>query len=191
MKCVWYYEYPIGVIGIAEADGRITRVFFVGEDGPDNSGVEDQSPSAPSVPPAPRIAIKATVKQRALLDYEKYESPLIQEAAKQLREYFAGTRRVFDLPLSFEGTEFQQKVWAALLAIPYGETRTYGEIAAQAGNPKAARAAGMANNRNPIAIICPCHRVIGSDGSLVGFGGGLPVKKYLLDLERPYYERIT
>ena len=111
---------------------------------------------------------------------------LLKKAAKQLTEYFAGKRREFDLPLDFTGTGFQKKVWAALLTIPYGETRSYGEIAKQIGNPKACRAVGMANNRNPIAIICPCHRVIGADGSLVGFGGGLPAKQFLLDLEKDY-----
>ncbi|MCL2111835.1 MAG: methylated-DNA--[protein]-cysteine S-methyltransferase [Clostridiales bacterium] len=116
--------------------------------------------------------------------FEERESPLIKRAVKQLDEYFAGKRREFDLPLAFSGTDFQRKVWAALLTIPYGETRTYGEIAAQIGNPQAARAVGMANNRNPISIICPCHRVIGANGALVGYGGGLPAKRLLLDLEK-------
>ena len=115
--------------------------------------------------------------------FEKKESALIKKAGKQLGEYFAGKRRSFDLPLYFVGTDFQKKVWNALLTIPYGETRSYGEIAAQIGNPKASRAVGMANNRNPISIICPCHRVIGADGSLTGYGGGLRTKQFLLDLE--------
>jgi methylated-DNA-[protein]-cysteine S-methyltransferase len=102
----------------------------------------------------------------------------------QLSEYFNGTRRNFDLDLAPRGTEFQTKVWAALAEIPYGTTATYGEIAAKVGNPKASRAVGMANNRNPIALIIPCHRVIGSSGKLVGYGGGLPTKEFLLDLER-------
>ena len=96
----------------------------------------------------------------------------------------AGRRREFQLPLAPKGTEFQQKVWKALLDIPYGETRSYGEIARAIGNPKASRAVGMANNRNPIAIIIPCHRVIGSTGKLVGYGGGLDKKEFLLNLER-------
>ena len=108
---------------------------------------------------------------------------IILEAVKQLSEYFDGKRQSFDLPLKPHGTEFQQKVWSALLEIPYGETRTYGEIAAATGNPKACRAVGMANNRNPIAVIIPCHRVIGSNGALTGYAGGLKAKEILLELE--------
>ena len=110
-------------------------------------------------------------------------SPLLSEAERQLCEYFAGTRRQFALPLAPKGTAFQQKVWAALCTIPYGETRSYGEIAAQIGNPKACRAVGMANNRNPLPILIPCHRVIGADGTLTGYGGGLERKTLLLKLE--------
>jgi len=111
------------------------------------------------------------------------ETPLLTEAAQQLSDYFAGHRRTFDLPLAPKGTDFQQSVWRALTEIPYGETRSYGEIAKALGNPNASRAVGMANHRNPIPIIIPCHRVIGADGSLTGYGGGLPRKKYLLALE--------
>lgn len=102
----------------------------------------------------------------------------------QLSEYFAGDRNSFDLPLDPEGTEFQRAVWNALAEIPFGETRSYGEIAAAVGRPKAARAVGMANNRNPIAVIVPCHRVIGAGGALVGYAGGLERKTWLLDHER-------
>ncbi|MCI8403563.1 MAG: methylated-DNA--[protein]-cysteine S-methyltransferase [Clostridia bacterium] len=112
------------------------------------------------------------------------ETELIQEAAKQLKEYFCGQRREFDVPLSISGTDFQKSVWNALMRIPYGETRSYKYIAADVGNPKASRAVGMANNRNKIIIIIPCHRVIGADGSLVGYGGGLDIKKRLLDIEK-------
>lgn len=112
------------------------------------------------------------------------ETPAHKEAHRQLLEYFSGVRKKFELPLSPKGTAFQMKVWQALTEIPYGETRTYGQIAAVTGNPKASRAVGLANNRNPIALFIPCHRVIGSDGKLVGFGGGLDVKEYLLRLER-------
>ena len=104
-------------------------------------------------------------------------------AMAQLEEYFAGTRREFDLELSPHGTEFQMQVWSALRTIGYGETRSYGQLAAQVGRPKASRAVGLANGRNPISIIVPCHRVIGADGSLTGYGGGLENKKILLDLE--------
>lgn len=103
---------------------------------------------------------------------------------EQLGAYFAGRLTTFDVDLDPEGTEFQRKVWARLRAIPYGEVRSYGQIAAEIGQPKASRAVGLANGRNPIAVIVPCHRVIGADGSLTGFGGGLGRKKALLDLER-------
>ena len=106
------------------------------------------------------------------------------EAARvQLQEYFAGDRTEFDLPLRATGTPFQHQVWEALQTIPYGEVRSYGEIAAQIGRPGASRAVGLANHRNPIAVIVPCHRVIGASGSLTGYGGGLDRKRLLLDLE--------
>ncbi len=114
---------------------------------------------------------------------EDHHHPVLLEAERQLNEYFAGKRRTFSLTLDFSGTEFQQQVWNALLTIPYGETRSYGEIAAQIGNPNAVRAVGAANGRNPISIIAPCHRVIGSDGKLTGFAGGLEAKLRLLEIE--------
>lgn len=110
-------------------------------------------------------------------------SPLLDAAEAQLREYFAGARRTFDLPLAPHGTAFQQRVWMVLRAIPYGETRTYGELAAAIGSPNASRAVGMANHRNPIPIVIPCHRVIGANGTLTGYAGGLEVKRKLLALE--------
>lgn len=111
--------------------------------------------------------------------------PIVAAAAAQLREYFAGTRRDFDLPLCPTGTDFQRAVWASLRDIPYGETRCYGELAARIGRPAAVRAVGAANGRNPISIIVPCHRVIGRNGTLTGYGGGLPAKRTLLALETP------
>lgn len=117
-------------------------------------------------------------------DSEVKETPLIKEAKKQLDQYLAGERKEFDLPLKPQGTEFQQSVWKALEEIPYGETRYYGQIAQSIGNPKAPRAVGLANNRNPISIFIPCHRVIGKNGKLVGYGGGLHIKELLLDLEK-------
>jgi methylated-DNA-[protein]-cysteine S-methyltransferase len=105
------------------------------------------------------------------------------EVIRQLQAYFRGELRVFDVPLAMEGTEFQLRVWNALRAIPYGETISYAQLAERIGNPKAVRAVGLANGSNPIPIIVPCHRVIGSDGSLTGFGGGLSTKKKLLELE--------
>jgi methylated-DNA-[protein]-cysteine S-methyltransferase len=105
------------------------------------------------------------------------------EVIRQLQAYFRGELREFDLPLALDGTEFQLRVWNALRSIPYGETISYAQLAERIGNPKAVRAVGLANGSNPIPIIVPCHRVIGSDGSLTGFGGGLPTKKKLLALE--------
>ena len=117
-------------------------------------------------------------------DAAEAETPLLMRAKQQLNEYFSGERKAFDLPLAPMGTPFQQAVWQALRQIPYGETRTYGAIAAQIGRPCAARAVGMANHHNPIAIIQPCHRVIGTSGRLTGYAGGLDKKEYLLTLEK-------
>ncbi len=111
--------------------------------------------------------------------------PVLVETAAQLGDYFAGARTAFDLPLDLRGTDFQKMIWSALLTIPFGETRSYGAIARQIGQPTASRAVGAANGRNPISIIVPCHRVIGSDGSLTGFAGGMAAKRLLLGLERP------
>jgi methylated-DNA-[protein]-cysteine S-methyltransferase len=111
------------------------------------------------------------------------DDALLERAVRQLREYFAGERTEFDLALRPQGAPFQLQVWEALLKIPYGETASYGEIAREIGHPTAFRAVGAANGQNPIAIIVPCHRVIGSNGSLTGYGGGLPTKRALLDLE--------
>ncbi len=159
MKYAFFYQYPIGGICIAEEAGAISHVSFC----KDESFRMDSFLSA----------------------YEILETPLIKRAATQLTEYFEGKRTEFDLPLAPKGTRFQVAVWKALQSIPAGETRSYKEIAAMIGNPQACRAVGMANNRNPIAIIIPCHRVIGQDGSLTGYAGGLPAKEYLLSLENP------
>ncbi len=114
------------------------------------------------------------------------ETALLAEAAKQLNEYLTGERTSFDLTLIPEGTEFQKKVWNILKTIPYGETWSYKQVAEAAGNPKACRAVGMANNKNPIAIFIPCHRVIGTNGKLVGYAGGLDRKEQLLQIEKKY-----
>lgn len=141
--------------------------------------------------PVGRLRLES--KNGALVRLEKTEKPcidccdgLLLRAKAELDEYFAGKRRRFDLPLSAEGTAFQKKVWAALMTIPYGETRTYGELAAMIGSPKAARAVGGANHANPLSIVVPCHRVIGADGSLTGYGNGLPMKEYLINMEHNY-----
>ncbi|MDW2800797.1 methylated-DNA--[protein]-cysteine S-methyltransferase [Clostridium boliviensis] len=110
-------------------------------------------------------------------------TPLLKEAEKQLLEYFSGTRRTFDLKLAAKGTEFQKTVWNTLQEIEYGETRSYKQVAEMIGRPEASRAVGMANSKNPILIITPCHRIIGSDGKLVGYAGGLEIKKNLLEME--------
>lgn len=110
--------------------------------------------------------------------------PLVLTTIRQLQEYFAGTRKEFEIPLSPQGTPFQQRVWRELCRIPYGQTRTYGEVAAQIGKPGAARAVGQAANRNPIWLLIPCHRVVGIGGTLTGYAGGLQMKQALLDLER-------
>lgn len=114
----------------------------------------------------------------------KQKTPLIQEANRQINEYLRGERKTFDLPFRMQGTAFQKQVWEALLRIPYGETRSYKQIAEAIGNPKAVRAVGMANNRNPLLIVVPCHRVIGADGKLVGYGAGIEKKEFLLRLEK-------
>lgn len=149
---------PIGRLMLEEEDGALVRVAFEREI---PAGIEEQAEELPL----------QTIE-------------VLEKAERQLDEYFAGERKVFNLPLAPKGTEFQKKVWAALCDIPYGETRSYGQIAAAVGNPKASRAVGMANHRNPISIIVPCHRVIGADGRLVGFGGGLWIKEKLLKLEK-------
>jgi methylated-DNA-[protein]-cysteine S-methyltransferase len=147
---IYFYDSPIGTLGIAEYENAISRVCF-GKETP--------------------------------AGYTINETPLISKAVAQLSEYFAGKRKAFDLPLKFNGTEFQRWVWNALLAIPYGETRSYKEIAEYIGNPRACRAVGMANHRNPLAIIVPCHRVVEHGGGLGGYAGGLDVKRCLLGLE--------
>ena len=123
---------------------------------------------------------------------EREDAEPFHEARRQLAEYFAGERRAFDLALDGRGTEFQQKIWAALEEIPYGETISYGALARKVGDPKASRAVGLANGRNPLSIVVPCHRVVGASGKLTGYGGGLANKAFLLELERgclPLYNK--
>jgi methylated-DNA-[protein]-cysteine S-methyltransferase len=127
---------------------------------------------------------------RLRVEAEDRTHPVLVAAERQLGEYFAGHRSRFDLPLDFAGTPFQRQVWRALLTIPFGETRSYGDIARQVGNPAAARAVGAANGRNPISIVAPCHRVIGATGKLTGFAGGLDAKAYLLALEGRDRQRL-
>jgi methylated-DNA-[protein]-cysteine S-methyltransferase len=149
---------PIGPLTIVAEDGAITALYM---------GMQRHAPGAEAfgLPADPRDEPFAT-------------------AARQLDAYFAGQLTDFDLPLAPAGTEFQRRVWDGLRAIPYGQTVSYGELARRVGNPAASRAVGLANGRNPIAIVVPCHRVIGTDGSLTGYGGGLDRKRFLLALER-------
>ena len=152
-----YYTFldtPIGSLLLAGEGRHLTRVGFA----------RDGEPEAPH--------------PMWVRDDVRFES-----AKAQLLDYFSGNRREFELDLLPQGTEFQKKVWKTLLSIPYGETRSYGWLANEIGNPAASRAVGAANGANPIPIIVPCHRVIGASGALTGFGGGLPVKKFLLELE--------
>jgi methylated-DNA-[protein]-cysteine S-methyltransferase len=152
-----WIESPVGPLRLVGGDAGLAGILWEKQD-PAESGFE--------------------------LGSENDRHPVLRQAARELREYFAGERREFSVPLDFTGTEFQNKVWRALRTIPFGETRSYGELAVQIGAPKASRAVGAANGRNPIPIILPCHRVIGSSGSLTGFGGGLPMKKQLLAHEQ-------
>jgi methylated-DNA-[protein]-cysteine S-methyltransferase len=155
-------DSPVGPLRLAAEGESVTAILFRHHDG---RGAE-----ARAAPPPER--------ERADGD------PLLRCVAVQLAEYFAGDRRVFDLPLGLRGTDFQRRVWGELLRIPYGATTSYGAVAAALGLPPgAARAVGLANGANPISIVVPCHRVVGADGSLTGYGGGLDRKRYLLDLE--------
>ena len=149
-------ESPAGILKLIASDKGLAGIFFRDDD-------------SSLVPLSPLV--------------ESPEHPILLETERQLGQYFDGDRKTFSVPLDFNGTEFQKKVWEALLTIPFGETRSYGDIARQLGNPTASRAVGAANGRNPISIIAPCHRVIGSSGKLTGYGGGLDVKEMLLALE--------
>lgn len=146
--------------------------------------------------PSPFGWIKMTYNAEGIVEIERIEnmvscegaqpSPLSERAFSQILEYMEGRRKAFDFPYVMQGTSFQQSVWCALLEIPYGETRSYLDIAKRIGKPKAARAVGMANHKNPLMLLVPCHRVIGSDGSLTGYAGGLDMKAALLEMERAY-----
>lgn len=128
--------------------------------------------------------IEIGMKQAIQKDSIQKDTPLLAKAQKQLTQYFIGKRKVFDLPINPKGTKFMQEVWTALQKIPYGEVKSYQQIAQMIGNPKAARAVGMANHRNPIPILIPCHRVIGSNGKLVGYALGMELKRFLLAWEK-------
>ena len=164
MKYIKYVKTKLGKICVVEENRKIIKVII---DNENNENSKDKE-----------------IDKKVYEKYQEKDTKLLLKAKKELEEYFAGKRKEFDLPLEQEGTEFQKKVWEALERIPYGETRTYKDVAKMVGNEKASRAIGMANNKNSIPIIIPCHRVIGSNGKLVGYALGLDMKKYLLDLER-------
>jgi methylated-DNA-[protein]-cysteine S-methyltransferase len=147
---------PVGLLKVVATDAALVAILW-----------ENDDPKRVRLPPL----------------VENVGHPVLSLAERQLTEYFAGGRKSFDLPLDFSGTPFQKQVWSELLNIPFGQTRTYGEIANAIGKPRAFRAVGAANGRNPISIVAPCHRVIGKDGSLTGFAGGLAAKECLLGIE--------
>lgn len=152
-----FLDSPVGQLKLVAHETALVAVLW-----------ENENPN--------RVRLAALVEDR--------QHPILLKTAQQLNEYFAGKRQQFDLPLDFEGTAFQQQVWRALLTIPFGETRSYKQIAEQIGNVKAVRAVGAANGKNPISIIAPCHRVVGANGKLVGFAGGLENKEILLKIEK-------
>lgn len=156
---IYFTEFasPIGTLRITGTGAALTGVFMESER---HASVQDRDAVRDDVP--------------------------LRDARRQLEEYFAGARREFSLLLDARGTEFQRRVWRALSEIPYGKTATYSDVAKRIHNPNAVRAVGLANGRNPISIIVPCHRVIGADGSLTGYGGGLERKRFLLALERTH-----
>lgn len=159
-----YVTTPVAELGITATPRAVTSVFFRAQ------------------PPADAGRAREVTREVTRGEAQR----LLREAANQLEEYFAGLRRRFTLPLELRGTPFQRAVWEAVGRIPYGEVRSYARIAAEIGRPGACRAVGMANHRNPAVILIPCHRVVGSDGSLTGYAGGMEAKRLLLELERNY-----
>ena len=152
-----HFPSPVGRLKLVASDAGLVAILW-----------EDDDPD--------RVRLGAMTEQP--------DHAILAKASRQLTDYFAGRRQRFTMKLDFRGTDFQKAVWAALVAIPFGETRSYGQLAHQLGRPSASRAVGAANGRNPISIIAPCHRVVGANGALTGFAGGLPAKQYLLDHER-------
>ena len=164
---------PIGRLFLAASHAGMVALEF-----------DARAPGQQSIRPNPRDLRREATRQSESAKFVFEEAPdLLRSYTKQLGEYFSGQRREFTFPLDLRGTDFQLACWQALRAIPYGETRSYADIARAVDKPNAFRAVGMANNRNPVAIVVPCHRVIASDGTLCGYGGGLDVKRKLLELE--------
>ena len=175
MKFRYTYNMPIGNIVICEENDKITGIYL------DNIEENNKKKEKGTLKESPSIKETLTIEKEAT--FVKEATPLIKVAKNQLDEYFNGKRKEFDFPMHMKGTQFQVKVWEALRTIPYGKTCSYKEVAIKIGNPKASRAVGMANNKNPLLIVVPCHRVIGANGSLVGYACGLHVKENLLQLE--------
>jgi len=170
---------PVGVLTLISTESALVAVWW-GEDDPARGG-RSLKRAGKEERTGPEAARGRTPRAPAVTEGQAV--PVLEAAETQLREYFAGVRKTFDLPLDMRGTDFQKRVWRELLHIPYGETSSYATIAERIGEPQACRAVGAANGRNPISIIVPCHRVIGADGSLTGFGGGLKAKAFLLEHE--------
>jgi methylated-DNA-[protein]-cysteine S-methyltransferase len=168
MKHISYLQFSSGSSDffIAQSGGKIIKISFGNEKDPDFfQWIEGHIPGG------------------FKMEKSDGNDKILNEARKQILEYLEGSRRKFDLPLELTGTDFQKSVWNQLAGIPWGETKTYGQVARAAGKPKASRAVGGACNKNPLPLVIPCHRVVGSDGSLVGFGGGLDLKERLLEIE--------
>lgn len=165
MKAIYYtpLDTPIGQLLIASSAKGLVRILLPDEGNPDLLS-----------------RLRKDYPKETLIENQEKN----QKALEQLREYFDGSRTEFSLAIDLRGTDFQKSVWEAVRKVPYGQTRSYGDIAHAIGNPKASRAVGAANGANPFPIIIPCHRIIGSDGSMTGFGGGIPLKQKLLDLEK-------
>ena len=175
------YDFEIGKLAICEENEKIVRVQFLHNNNEVDIKLIKEKKNKNGV------SKEIVQSDNIWLDKKSYmlkETDLINNTRKQLDEYFAGNRKQFDIPIKLDGTDFQINVWKELLKIPYGETCSYLDIAKRIGNPKASRAVGMANNKNKIIIIVPCHRVIGSNKKLVGYACGLEVKEKLLELER-------
>lgn len=178
---------PVGALLLREVAGKLAEVAFVSPTFSPETPFEQELAAAQPFADARLNA--ADVLTPESLDAPE-TPPILRRAAAQLAEYFAGTRPRFDLPLASVGTEFQRRVWAATSAITFGETATYGEIARKIGVPNGSRAVGGALNRNPLAIVVPCHRVVGSSGKLTGYDGGVDRKAFLITLERPEPPRL-
>lgn len=183
---IQYYDSPCGRLILGEVHGELCLCDWVGKPRSEQNRrrLERAAPGEENTQVG-NAAPSGEASRRRSTEFREETSPLLERAKQQLGEYFAQSRQRFDIPLRPVGTEFQRRVWTALLEIPFGETRTYGEIALRVGSPRGVRATAQAIGANGLSIFIPCHRVIGSDRSLTGFAGGLAAKKALLELENP------